>query len=88
MISATGLNPSDPYFVRVYHSGAGSSGLPTVGYTTSGIAMFSICVNEVIPPPANDNICGAVGLTVGATCTPTSGTSITATASPQAVWNS
>ncbi|MBK6837842.1 MAG: T9SS type A sorting domain-containing protein [Bacteroidetes bacterium] len=85
VISATGLNPSDPYFVRVYHSGAGSSGLPTVGYTTSGIAMFSICVNEVIPPPANDNICGAVGLTVGATCTPTSGTSITATASPQAV---
>lgn len=85
IINATGLNPGDPYFVRVYHSGAGTNGVPSAGFTTSGIAMFSICVNEVIPPPANDNICGAISLTVGSSCTPTSGTTITATASPQAV---
>ena len=84
-INATGLNPGDPYYIRVYHSGTGANTVPTSGYTTAGISAFSICVNEVVPPPANDDICGAVGLSVNTSCVATNGTSLTATASPQSV---
>ena len=63
------------YFVRVFHNGAG------IG-TSSG--QFALCVSEVVPPPANDNICGATSLTTGLTCTTTSGNTLNATASPQA----
>ncbi|MFN4255628.1 MAG: beta strand repeat-containing protein, partial [Saprospiraceae bacterium] len=74
-ISATGLTPGAVYFVRVYHSGTGTGTTPD----------FSICVNQVTPPPANDDICGAVNLNVGAACVATSGSTLTATASAQAV---
>ncbi len=65
-INASGLTVSNTYYVRVYHSGAGSG--------TNG--DFSICVNEVVLPPSNDNPCGAYGLTVGSTCTPYSDNTI------------
>lgn len=60
-LSATGLTPSATYYVRVYHSGTGNGTTPEI----------SICVSEVITPPANDNIGGAVGLTVDTVCDPT-----------------
>jgi hypothetical protein len=73
--AATGLTIGTTYYIRVYHAAAGSG--------TNG--DFSLCVNEVIPPPANDDICNAINLTAGATCTGTAGTTIAATASPQTV---
>ena len=75
-VIASGLTPSATYFIRVFHAGAGAG---------SASGAFSICVNEIIPPPANDDTSGAVTLTVGATCTPVSGTTIGSTASVQAV---
>lgn len=72
--SITGLTPSTNYLIRVYHQGTGSG----------ADGMFSICVNTITPPPANDNIGGAAALTVGTTtCTGTNGSTVTATASPQ-----
>ncbi len=75
-VQALGLTPTATYLVRVFNAGAGAG-------STSG--AFSICVNEIIPPPANDDTSGAVTLTVGTTCTPISGTTIGSTASAQAV---
>jgi len=62
------------YFVRVFHNGTG------IG-TSSG--QFALCVSEVVPPPANDNICGSISLATGLTCTTTAGNTLNATASPQ-----
>ncbi|MBL7746319.1 MAG: lamin tail domain-containing protein, partial [Chitinophagaceae bacterium] len=72
VINATGLTPSSVYYVRVYHAGTGASQAPALGTTTAAAGMpdFSICINEVVPPPANDDPCGAVPLTVNSTCTP------------------
>ncbi|MFN7313457.1 MAG: T9SS type A sorting domain-containing protein [Bacteroidota bacterium] len=75
-VQATGLNPSATYLIRVFHAGAGSG-------STSG--AFSICVNEIIPPPANDDTSGALVLNVSTACNPVTGTTIGSTASPQAV---
>ncbi|TAE90186.1 MAG: hypothetical protein EAY81_01105, partial [Bacteroidetes bacterium] len=75
-VQATGLTASATYLIRVFNAGTGAG-------STSG--AFSICVNEIIPPPANDDTSGAVTLTVGTTCTPVNGTTIGATASVQAV---
>jgi Bacterial pre-peptidase C-terminal domain len=79
-INATDLIPDgETYYLRVFHNGA------TIG-TSSG--QFSICVSEVIPPPANDNIGGAITLTHSATCSPTNSllpSTLVATASPQTV---
>lgn len=75
-VQATGLTPSATYLIRVFHAGAGSG-------STSG--AFSICVNEIIPPPANDDTSGAVVLNVSTACNPVTGTTIGSTASPQAV---
>lgn len=74
-VQAMGLTPSSTYFLRVFNAGAGAG-------STSG--AFSICVNEIIPPPANDDTSGAITLTVGTTCTPVSGTTVGSTASVQA----
>ena len=78
VINATGLTPGNVYYVRVYHAGTGSSQAPTAGTTTAeaGMPDFSICVNEVVPPPSNDDPCGAVPLTVGTSCTPYSDNSL------------
>lgn len=70
-ITATGLTQGATYYVRVYHTAS--------GWSTDG--TFSICVNEVVPPPVNDDICGAVSLTVGSTCVNTAGSTLAATAS-------
>ncbi len=59
------------YYVRVFHNGV----------RIAGSGQFSLCVSEVVPPPANDNICGAVNLTVNPTCVTTAGSTVTATAS-------
>lgn len=74
-ISATGLNAGQEYYVRVSHKGTGSG-------SASG---FSICVSEVVPPPVNDDITGAITLTPGSTCSTTAGTTLNATASAQTV---
>jgi hypothetical protein len=74
-INATGLSVGQVYYVRVSHNGTGSG-------SASG---FSICVNEVVPPPANDDITGAVTITAGLNCSPTAGSTLNSTASPQAV---
>ncbi|MGK4567491.1 hypothetical protein [Flavobacterium sp. 3HN19-14] len=86
-INATGLTPAATYYVRVYHETAGSSSTPTLGTTTAaaGAGDFSICVNEIVPPPANDDICGAVNLSVGTSCSATAGSTVNSTASAQAV---
>jgi hypothetical protein len=79
VLSPTGLTPGATYFLRVFHDGAGSG--------TSG-GQFSICVNEVILPPTNDNIGGAAPLSVALTCAPTSSplpSVLAATASPEVV---
>ena len=61
VINATGLTVGADYFVRVSHNGTGSG-------NNNG---FSICINQVVLPPSNDNPCGAQSLTVGSgVCTP------------------
>ncbi len=62
------------YYVRVFHNAA----------SFGGSGQFSLCLSEYVPPPANDNICGAVPLNPAATCTTTAGSTVSATASPQA----
>jgi len=60
-IIAIGLVSGNTYLVRVYSTS-------TVVATSSN---FSICIGTPPPPPANDNICGAVSLSVSGnpTCT-------------------
>ena len=77
-ITANGLTAGGTtYYVRVYHNGT----------TFGGSGQFSLCISEVILPPANDNICGAISLTPGVGCTATSSimpNTLAATASPEA----
>jgi hypothetical protein len=76
-INATGLTPGNVYYIRVFHSGTGSNNATTATGTSGvGVPDFSICVNEIVPPPANDNPCGAVPLTVSGVCTPYSDNSL------------
>ncbi|MDO7873375.1 fibronectin type III domain-containing protein [Hymenobacter sp. ASUV-10] len=76
-LTATGLTVGSTYYVRVYDYDSGFSDTFTICITTPGAA------------PANDECAGAVSLTpgaVGAACaTPTSGTTVSATASGPAV---
>ncbi len=74
VITATGLNPSGIYFLRISHNGAGSG--------TDG--NFYVCVNDNVPPPINDNICGSISLVVNTSCITTAGSTISATASANA----
>lgn len=65
-LNPTGLTPDAVYYIRVSHKGTGFG-------SRSG---FSVCVNNsVIPPPSNDNPCGAAELTLTTACTPFSDTS-------------
>ncbi|OYQ37242.1 hypothetical protein CHU92_08615 [Flavobacterium cyanobacteriorum] len=60
-ISATGLTPGQTYYVRVYHASSGNGTTP----------LISICASTLVPPPSNNDPCGAVALTPsGTTCTP------------------
>jgi hypothetical protein len=69
-LNLTGLTGGATYYVRVSHNGAGFG-------SRSG---FSICINDsLIPPPANDNPCGAVALTPTTGCTPYSDTASNST---------
>jgi hypothetical protein len=68
----TTLTPGTDYLVRMFNAGTGAG-------STSG--AFSICINEVIPPPANDDTTGAILLTAAPACTPTAGTTLGSTAS-------
>ncbi len=75
-LTGTGLSNGNTYYVRVYHAAAGSG--------TNGV--FSICINNVQPPPANDDCSGAINLPITTSTTPIAGTNTTtATASPVAV---
>ncbi len=57
--TTTGLVVGKTYFVRVH------------SYSTGNYTTFDICISAPLPPPANDNICGAIALSVspGNTCT-------------------
>jgi hypothetical protein len=78
-LTATGLTPDGGfYYVRVFHNGTGS-------FASGGSGEFSIAMNEVLYPPANDNIAGAIALNVNASCQNTSSilpNTLVATASP------
>ena len=74
-LNPTTLTIGATYYVRVYHSGAGNGTTPEI----------SICVNGFTPPPANDDVCGAINLTSAGTCTATSGSTLNSTPSVQAV---
>jgi Ig-like domain CHU_C associated/PKD domain/Secretion system C-terminal sorting domain/Fibronectin type III domain len=60
-IANVNLTNNGLYYVRVYDAATGAS--------LSG--EFSICVSEFIPPPANDDVAGALNLTINSTCNPT-----------------
>lgn len=65
----TGLTIGTTYYVRIYTYASGAN------------SQFNICVTNPAPAPANDNACGAVSLTPGVACSPTSGTTTSATQS-------
>ena len=67
-INRTGLTPGVTYYIRVW----GFSG---------AVGTFNLCV-WAPPPPANDNPCAAITLTVGTSCTTIAGTNVNATATP------
>ena len=60
-ITLTGRTPGEVIYIRFWEFGNNNNG------------DFGICATEPPPPPANDEPCGAVGLTVAGTCTSTSG---------------
>jgi len=57
-----GLTPGSTVYIRFWEYGGDNNG------------TFSICVIANPPPPANDNPCGAVALTVGTSCNSVQGT--------------
>ncbi|MPM32061.1 hypothetical protein SDC9_78619 [bioreactor metagenome] len=69
-IYATGLTIGVTYTLRVYHY-----------YTGSGTGTFDICITTAPPAPSNDNCSNATLLNVNSSCSPTLGTSISATQS-------
>ncbi|MFN4007986.1 MAG: T9SS type A sorting domain-containing protein, partial [Chitinophagaceae bacterium] len=66
------------YYIRVYHAGVGS-------FNTNGTGYFYLGVYETQPPPANDDICGAIDLAVNTACTPVTGSTLAATQSTTAI---
>ena len=68
-IYRTGLTAGATYYIRLW------------GYNgTSG--NFDICVWEPPPPPANDDPCGAIALSLGSACTMASYSNVSATDTP------
>ncbi len=66
----TGLTVGNTYWIRVYHY-----------YSGSGSGNFQICVTIPASPPANDDPCNAIPLTVGTSCSYSTYTNAGATAS-------
>ncbi len=66
-IYASGLSIGVDYTIRVYHY-----------YSGSGTGDFTICVTEAPPAPGNDACASATLLNVYSSCTPTSGTTVSA----------
>jgi uncharacterized membrane protein YdcZ (DUF606 family) len=71
--NVSGLTSGSTYYVRVYSYG-----------TTPAYVNFDVCISTPPSPPANDNICGAIPLTVNPTCSYTTGTTTSASTSPEA----
>lgn len=74
-INAVGLSVGAVYYVRVYDY---YTGLPLS-------TTFEICVFGGVAAPVNDECANATVLTMGATCTPTAGTTAAATQSIPAI---
>jgi hypothetical protein len=74
-INAAGLTVGAVYYIRVYDY---YTGLPTS-------TTFEICVYGGATAPVNDECANATVLTMGATCTPTTGTTAAATQSIPAI---
>ena len=73
-VNVTSITPSNNYFIRVYNYTAGSG---TDGY-------FSICVNDYLTPPSNDECSSPAAITMSSTtCNGTTGNTLGATASSQ-----
>lgn len=66
----SGFTPNTNYRFRIFTN---------TDFETAG--TFNVCISQVPPPPANDNICGSLPLTVGTTTTPsyTAATNVNAT---------
>ena len=71
----SGLTVGATYLVRVYSFGSAAN--------TNG--TFNICVTAPPPAPSNDDCAGAISLTPGQTCMPTTGTTVEATQSLPAI---
>ncbi len=74
-IAASGLIPSNTYYVRTYSNGGSAP-------TSSTNADFDLCITySAPPPPPNDECSGAINLPVNSGCSNTVGTVNSATAS-------
>jgi hypothetical protein len=71
--AVSSLTVGQTYYLRVYANG--------LVQPAPINATFTLCVTPAPTPPANDECAGAVPLTVGATCVPTTGTLAAATQS-------
>ncbi len=56
----SGLTIGETYYIRVYHYFSNSFSVDPTDPT------FDICVYELPAPPANDDVCNAIGLSMGA----------------------
>jgi len=75
------------YYIRVFHTGTGFGQTPASGSTTiSADGYFALEAYKTPPVPSNNNLAGALPLTLGATCVNSYIEQYTlgATASPQA----
>ena len=59
LIASITLSTSTQYYLRIYDAATG----------TSGSGEFSVCISQILPPPAYDEPAGAIALTVGTSCT-------------------
>jgi hypothetical protein len=76
------------YYIRVFHTGTGFGQTPASGSTSiSADGYFALEAYKTPPVPANNNLAGALALTLGATCVNsyTDQYTLGATASPEAV---
>jgi len=72
-MTVTGLTAGNLYKIRVFsYGGVGSEG------------QFNLCVQQIPPPPVNDNCAGAISLTSNPACVATAGTTDWATTSTPA----
>ncbi|WP_155958850.1 GEVED domain-containing protein [Flavobacterium limnosediminis] len=69
-LTLTGLTAGNTYLIRIYSNSSGSNQ-----------GTFTLCITTPPTPPANDEPCSAISLTVNTTCTYTAYTNANATAS-------